>query len=94
MECNVTFRHRTDTKPCSGRPRLWSATPYTVAVMDGIERVYDDDGLDRPSVTPAPPPSDDQLIRLAAVGGIAAAIVGLFGLRWLRRNIVISLRRS
>jgi len=56
--------------------------------MDGIEGAYNDDGLDRPSVTPTPPPPDDQLIRLAAVGGVVAAIMGLFGLRWLRRNLV------
>ncbi|MEM7094089.1 MAG: hypothetical protein AAF567_13875 [Actinomycetota bacterium] len=52
-----------------------------------------DDRLNPPSVTPVPAPPDDQLVRLAAVGALAGAIVGLAVVVWLRRNIAISRRR-
>lgn len=51
-----------------------------------------DDGLNPPSVTPVPAPADDQLVKLAAVSSIVGGVLVLFGLRWLRRNIVISRR--
>lgn len=49
-----------------------------------------DDGLDRPTVTPAPAPSDDQLIRLAVVASAAGAVIVLLVARWLKRHIVVS----
>lgn len=52
-----------------------------------------DDGLDRPQVTPAPAPSDDQLFRLVGVGTVATAIAALVLLRWFRRHVVISWRK-
>lgn len=51
-----------------------------------------DDQLNPPSVTPAPAPADDQLLRLAAVGAGFGVVVGLLLLRWLRKNVVISRR--
>lgn len=49
-----------------------------------------DDGLDRPTVTPAPAPSDDQLIRLAAVASVAGFVAVLIVARWLKRHIKVS----
>jgi hypothetical protein len=51
-----------------------------------------DDGLDRPTVTPAPAPSDDQLIRLAAVSSAAGLVIAVLVARWLKRHIVVSWR--
>jgi len=51
-----------------------------------------DDGFDRPTVTPVPAPPDDQLIRLAKVGSVLGAIVGLVLIRWLQKHVEIRWR--
>lgn len=52
-----------------------------------------DDRLNPPSVTPEPAPPDDQLVKLAAVGSVVGAILGLLVLQWLRRNVNVSVSR-
>ena len=52
-----------------------------------------DDRLNPPSVTPEPAPSDDQLVKLAAVGSVVGALLGLVVLQWLRRNVKVSVSR-
>jgi len=51
-----------------------------------------DDRLDAPSVTPVPAPPDDQLVRLAGVGAVAAALGAIVVVCWLRRNVSITRR--
>lgn len=52
-----------------------------------------DDRLNPPSVTPEPAPPDDQLVKLAAIGSVVGAVLGLVVLAWLRRNIKVSVTR-
>lgn len=52
-----------------------------------------DDRLNPPSVTPKPAPPDDQLVKLAAIGSVVGAVLGLVVLTWLRRNINVSVTR-
>ena len=51
-----------------------------------------DDGFNRPTVTPVPAPPDDQLIRLAKVGGILGGIATLIIMRWLHKHLEIRWR--
>jgi len=62
--------------------------------MDGEKIIGSgDDGFNRPAVTPEPAPSDDQLIRLAAVGSAFGALVGFLAMRWLHKRVEVRWRR-
>jgi fructose-specific phosphotransferase system IIC component len=52
-----------------------------------------DDGLNRPIVTPVPAPPDDQLIRLAKVGGLIGGLATALLVHWLHKHIEIRWRR-
>ena len=51
-----------------------------------------DDQLNPPSVTPEPAPADDRLLKMAFAGAAVGAILTLFAMRWVRRNLTISRR--
>ena len=66
----------------------------TVPLVEPVELTgAGDDRLNPPSVTPEPAPPDDQLVKLAAIGSVVGAILGLVVLGWLRRNINVSVTR-
>lgn len=51
-----------------------------------------DDRLNPPSVTPEPAPPDENLLKMAIVGGMVGALFGLLVMHWLRRNVRVSMR--
>lgn len=94
-----------DPQPGRRRPTeaaidaVFEATPGNGAATDpGAEpadAVIDlseptDTGLSSPTVTPDPAPSNEDLLRLGALG----TVVGLFGAAWLWRRIVRRRRSS
>jgi len=88
-----------DPQPGRHRPTeaaidaVFEATPGNSPGADGRTEAADvvidlseptDTGLSSPTVTPDPAPSDENLVRLGAIG----TVVGVFGAAWLWRRFL------